>query len=78
MTTPDTSTAAVERFCAAVNEGPNAKALVRALLAECNALRAALVKVRAHTSYTHPDRELLTGLLASIERIADAALEPPS
>lgn len=32
----------------------------------------ALRKVRAHTSYATPDVELLKGLLASVERIADA------
>lgn len=37
-------------------------------------LRYALVKVRAHTSYANTSKELLTGLLASIERIVDAAL----
>ena len=40
-------------------------------------LHQALVKVRAHTSYTNPSVELLTGLLASIERIVDAALLTP-
>lgn len=51
----------------------------------CDALETALRKVRAHTSYVHPaDGDLvglLKGLLASIERIADAALlsaEPPA
>jgi hypothetical protein len=41
-------------------------------------LREALVKVRAHTSYVNPTIELLAGLLASIERIADAALTAPA
>jgi hypothetical protein len=36
--------------------------------------REALIRVRAHTSYVNPTMELLQGLLASIERIADAAL----
>jgi hypothetical protein len=39
-----------------------------------NTLRTAMEKVRAHTSYVTPSIELLAGLLASIERIADAAL----
>lgn len=39
------------------------------------ALRAAIVKCRAHTTYwSNADRELLDGLLASIARICDAAL----
>ncbi len=38
------------------------------------ALREALVKVRAHTSYIAPTVELLRGLLSSIERITDFAL----
>lgn len=38
-------------------------------------LRYALVKIRSHTSYVNPTLELLQGLLASIERIADAALK---
>lgn len=41
------------------------------------ALRQALVKVRAHTSYVNPTVELLAGLLGSIERITDAALALP-
>lgn len=37
--------------------------------------RSALLKIRAHTSYLPgAPYELLAGLLASIERIADAAL----
>jgi len=35
----------------------------------------ALIKIRSHTSYVNPTLELLQGLLASIERIADAALK---
>ena len=35
----------------------------------------ALIKILAHTSYANPTMELLQGLLASIERIADAALQ---
>ena len=42
---------------------------------EVDRLRTALTKVRAHTSYTTPTIELLQGLLQSIERITDAALE---
>lgn len=41
---------------------------------EAEDLRAALIKIRMHTSYVNPTLELLQGLLASIERIADAAL----
>lgn len=37
-------------------------------------LRDALARVRAHTSYLNPTEELLRGLLASIERIADREL----
>lgn len=46
---------------------------------EAERLRAALVKVRMHTAYlpTAPS-VLLAGLLASIERITDAALAPPA
>ena len=49
------------------------------LTAEVERLRGALVKVRAHTAHTKasPD-ELHIGLLASIERIADAALSLPT
>jgi hypothetical protein len=49
------------------------------LTAEVWRLRGALVKVRAHTAHTKasPD-ELHIGLLASIERIADAALSLPT
>jgi hypothetical protein len=43
-----------------------------------SALREAIVRIRAHTSYINPTMELLSGLLASIERIADAALEAPA
>ena len=44
--------------------------------AERDRLRAALVKVRAHTSHLPgADVALLAGLLASIERIVDAALK---
>lgn len=35
----------------------------------------AMVKIRAHTSYANTSTELLTGLLQSIERIADEALQ---
>jgi hypothetical protein len=49
---------------------------------QTDALREALIKVRAHTSYAIlPDPqmgELLRGLLASIERIVDAALRAPA
>lgn len=41
-------------------------------------LRHTLVQVRAHTSYVNPTPELLQGLLQSIERILDAALDPPT
>lgn len=42
-------------------------------------LRNALVKVRMHTSYHEPgDPDLLRGLLASVERIVDAALAAPA
>ena len=44
-------------------------------LAQRDALLVALRKVRAHTSYGLPTPELLQGLLASIERIVDAALD---
>lgn len=51
---------------------------LRALLAAVergDAVRDALVKVRAHTGYPPwADRELLAGLLATIERITDNAL----
>ena len=49
------------------------------LTAEVERLTKALVKVRAHTAHTKasPD-ELHIGLLASIERIADAALSLPT
>lgn len=40
-----------------------------------DALRYALVKIRSHTSYVNPTPELLAGLLQSIERITDAALD---
>jgi hypothetical protein len=44
-------------------------------IAEVARLREALVKVVAHTGYMPgADRELLAGLLASIDRIARAAL----
>lgn len=59
-------------------------ATIHALLDELVALRAdqerllgALRKVRMHTAHLpHPSLELTTGLLSSIERIADAALAP--
>lgn len=45
------------------------------LRAEIARLRAALGKVRAYTSYLPgARRELLQGLLGSVERIVDAAL----
>jgi hypothetical protein len=82
---PDTGRETVERLarqCDVLRDGlvgsvagPTADVL-RALLAEREALRQALVKVRAHTSYTYPDKDLLVGLLESIERIVDTALEP--
>lgn len=55
------------------------EATQRALLAEAerDRLKAALVNVRAHTSHMPGAmRELLAGLLGSIERIVDAALTP--
>ena len=48
--------------------------VIEQLIEHCEALRDALVKVRAHTSYTRPDPDVLAGLLASIERITAAAL----
>jgi hypothetical protein len=46
---------------------------------EAERLREALVKVRMHTAYMPAaPYDLLTGLLASIERIADAALASPA
>lgn len=49
------------------------------VVAGANRLRAALVKVRAHTGYRTPETGdlvgLLHGLLTSIERIVDEALE---
>ena len=55
------------------------KARCEEAAAEVERLRGALVKVRAHTAHTKasPD-ELHIGLLASIERIADAALSLPT
>lgn len=51
--------------------------MVTRLIQERDRLRYALVKVRAHTGcLPGADRDLLVGLLASIERIADAALLP--
>lgn len=47
---------------------------IEALSAERDKLRYALIKVRGHTSYANPTMDLLAGLLASIERIADAGL----
>lgn len=42
---------------------------------EIERLQEALIRVRAHTGYqAWADRELLAGLLATIERITDAAL----
>lgn len=43
--------------------------------AEHQRLRKALIRVRAHTSYVNPSVDLLAGLLASVQRIVDAALE---
>jgi hypothetical protein len=45
---------------------------------EAAQFREALAKVRGHTSYLNPTLELLSGLLQSIERIADAALAEAS
>jgi hypothetical protein len=43
--------------------------------AECDAMRKAMVKVRAHTSYIPgAEYDFIVGLLASVERIANAAL----
>lgn len=46
-----------------------------ALLVNRDRLQGALIRVRAHTGYqAWADRELLAELLATIERITDAAL----
>ncbi len=77
-------TAEVERlnvevdFYRALQRTDNSQ-VIAALTAEVERLTNALVKVRAHTAHTkaNPD-ELHIGLLASIERIADAALSLPT
>lgn len=70
----------VERLQAFVREfaerALKAESALASLTAERDRLREALVKVRAHTSYLAPaNADLLRGLLASVERIAEAALQ---